>query len=484
MSRDGTNDKSPEIALRLTTGAGLDRRSLIKRAGALGLSSALLGSGVGLGGISATFGAEFDPKKYAGTKLRILMIGDENDDRALIELLPEFTAETGMELEVTAPAIGALIQKTLQNLQSDQSSFELVNYLRFLTTQQVGGGYFEQLNKYMEDPAETPADWDFADFIPAAVRNVGIYDIATGTVGQGSDIYGIPALHSGSAIYFYRKDLFDAAGLEPAKTWDEFHAAAQKLHTDDVAGASFIGANDISLALVDWYTRFITIGGVLMTGNPRDKDFRPQVDSAEGIQALQMLIDLLPYAPKNVTQYAFAENVDGFATGKIAQMIFWSTIAGGVFNQDNSMVADKTGTAPVPAAQGQKARAIQGGWGTGIPKNIDPALKPAAWRALTWITNKRVNRYVIERYQIDANRVSAFKDPALMAQYPYLANSLNAIETAETIPTSRVDEFFQLNDAMNIEFNAALTGAQDAKTACQKVQAQWEGILRKAGHLA
>ena len=166
------------------------------------------------------------------------MIGDENDDRALIELLPEFTAETGMELEVTAPAIGALIQKTLQNLQADQSSFELINYLGFLTTQQVGGGYFEQLNKYIDDPAETPPDWDFGDFIPAAVRNVGIYDMATGTVGQGSDIYGIPALHSGSAIYFYRKDLFDAAGLQPAKTWDEFQAAAEKLHSDEVAGAA------------------------------------------------------------------------------------------------------------------------------------------------------------------------------------------------------------------------------------------------------
>ena len=50
-------------------------------------------------------------------------------------------------------------------------------------------------------------------------------------------------------IYFYRKDLFDAAGLKPAKTWDEFKAAAQKLHNGDVAGCSFIGANDFSLAV-------------------------------------------------------------------------------------------------------------------------------------------------------------------------------------------------------------------------------------------
>ena len=37
---------------------------------------------------------------------------------------------------------------------------------------------------------------------------------------------------------------------------------------------------------------------------------------------------------------------------------------------------------------------------------------------------------------------------------------------------------------MNVEFNKALIGDQDAKTACAKVQTQWEDVLRKAGHLA
>jgi len=60
---------------------------------------------------------------------------------------------------------------------------------------------------------------------------------------------------------FLSQDLFDAAGLKPAKTWDEFRETAKKLHGDKVAGCSFIGANDPSLGLVDWFTRFITIGG-------------------------------------------------------------------------------------------------------------------------------------------------------------------------------------------------------------------------------
>ena len=70
-----------------------------------------------------------------------------------------------------------------------------------------------------------------------------------------------------------------------------------------------------------------------------------------------------------------------------------------------------------------------------------------------------------------------------MEKFPYLPDALTAAQTAETIPTSLIDEFFQLNDIMNVEFNAALIGQQDAATACARVQSQWEDIFRKAGHL-
>src|SRR5205085_1522069 len=153
--------------------------------------------------------------------------------------------------------------------------------------------------------------------------------------------------------------------------------------------------------------------------------------------------------------------------------IFWSTIAGPVFNPDTSKVADKTGVTPVPAASGQTPRAILGGWGVGIPKNADPAKKAAAWRALQWITSKAMNNYEAEKYQIDASRNSTFNDPALVAKLPYLPIAGQANASAQTIETSILDDFFALNDTMNVEFNKALIGGQDAKTACANVQTQW-----------
>ena len=482
MTHDEERIASERVRL-LASGHGVSRRAVLKNATALGVSSSLLSGLLQSYGFAAHAQDAYDPMKYAGTEVSILMTGDENDHRVLGDLLPELEQETGIVLKISSPALAPLVEKTLQVLKAERSPFELIEYIGFLTTQQVGGGYFEKLNSYIDDPAETPSDWDFNDFLPPAMRNVGLYDLGKDELGVGDEVYGIPGVHSGSVIYFYRKDLFEAAGLKPAKTWEEFHAAAKALHTDEVAGCSFIGANDFSLAVVDWYTRFITIGGRLTKGEPHGGDFRPNVDSPEGVQALQMLIDLLPYAPENVTTYGFAENVDGFSAGKIAQMIFWVAVAGPVFSPDSSLVADLTGTGPVPSAPGHEPRAIQGGWGVGIPKNADPDKKPAAWRALTWLTSKRINEYAVETYQIDANRVSTFKKPELVEQFPYLPDALVAAQTAETIPTSLIDEFFQLNDIMNVEFNAALIGNQDAQAACQRVQQQWEDIFRRAGHM-
>ena len=208
-------------------------------------------------------------KKYAGTKVSILMTGDENDHRALADLLPSSRRRPAWSWRSPRRRSARSSRRRCRTSRPTQSSFDLINYLGFLTTQQVGGGYFEQLNAYIDNPEETPPDWDFADFIPAALNNVGIYDMATGkTRRRATTSTAFPACIRGSVIYFYRKDLFEAAGLQPAKTWDEFKAAAQKLHTDDVAGCTFIGANDFSLATVDWYTRFITTGGMLMSGEP------------------------------------------------------------------------------------------------------------------------------------------------------------------------------------------------------------------------
>src|ERR1700677_4415561 len=91
---------------------GVGRRRVLQAVGVTGMANTVL-SGL-LGAARLARAATYDPKKYAGTKLSILMIGGEGDERALADLLPQFEAETGMKLEVSAPALGPLIETTVQ----------------------------------------------------------------------------------------------------------------------------------------------------------------------------------------------------------------------------------------------------------------------------------------------------------------------------------------------------------------------------------
>src|SRR5262249_15858804 len=125
-----------------STGKGVSRRRAMQIAGAIGLSGTAFGRLLAPRPAAA---AGYDPMKYNGTERNMLLV-PEGEARVMADLMPQFEAETGMKLNITAPAIRPLIEKTLKNLKADRSAFELINYLGFLTTQQVGGGYFEQLN--------------------------------------------------------------------------------------------------------------------------------------------------------------------------------------------------------------------------------------------------------------------------------------------------------------------------------------------------
>ena len=167
-------------------GSGANRRRFLQGAAGLGLSATALSGMFSdyVGSFSSVWAADYDPMKYAATKINMLVVGSENIDHAFRDLLPELQAETGIEVEITSPAIGPLIQKTVQILQAERSGFELIQYLGFLAPQVVGTGSFTQLNSFIDDPSETAPDWGFQDFIQAAVNNVGIYDVEAGKRGQ------------------------------------------------------------------------------------------------------------------------------------------------------------------------------------------------------------------------------------------------------------------------------------------------------------
>lgn len=423
---------------------------------------------------------EFDPMRYAGSTVRITLVAGERDELGLLDREAEIEAATGIDIQVATEALGDLIASNNQNLEAPESGVDIMHVLGFTVAGTVGAGLFEPLNGYLEDPSRTPADYDFADFPAGQSRYTGYFDVETGEFG-GDTLYLIPGIHSGSVLLFYRKDLLEIANIEPPTTWAEYVAAAEALTGEGLYGSAMVGANDVSNFLVDWYSRFITMGGQLTSGSKAEGTLRTHLDSPEAIAALQNMIDLLPYSPPAVATYGFTEAMDAFSSGRVAMWPAWATIAGALYGPDSG-VTDTVAVAAMPADDGNP-RGIRGGWGLGIPKNLPQERKDAAWHILTYITSKDFEKHQVMTYQTDPNRISTGSDPEIVAALPYIPAAVAAIESAQILEIANIPETFEIAGEVSRELNLALTGTQDAATAMANAQAAAIDILTRGGHL-
>jgi ABC-type glycerol-3-phosphate transport system substrate-binding protein len=424
---------------------------------------------------------EFDPMLCAGKTVNIALVAGERDELGLLDKEAEIEAATGMNLEIDASqTLGDLIASNNQNLEAPESAVDIMHVLGFAVAQMVGADLFEPLQPYLDDPSKTPADYDFADFPAGQLEYTGYFDVANGQFG-GDTLYLIPGIHSGSVLLFYRQDLLDAAGIDVPTTWQEYLDAAAALTTDEVAGSAMVGANDVSAFLVDWYSRFITMGGQLTSGDKNEGTLRTNLDSPEAVAALQNMIDVLPSSPEAVSAYTFTDALDAFSTGKVALWPAWATIAGALFGPDSG-VADTVAVAAMPADDGNP-RGIRGGWGLGIPKNLSQERKDCAWHALTYITSKDFEKYQVMTYQTDPNRISTGSGPEIVAALPYIPAAVDAIESAQILEIANIPETFEIAGLVAEQINLALVGSQDAATAMANAQTAALDVLRRGGHL-
>jgi len=353
---DRRDEATMDVIDGLVTGE-MGRDDFIKRMAVLGFSASAIGGILAAAGkADASAG-----RAFAGKTISIL-VAAEGDDKGVKDKIPEIKKRFGIDVKMTALPVGPLNEKLSQNVKAPTSSFDAIMVLGFTVSAFVGGGFFEPLNKYLK---KAPAGYDFPkDFPQGELNYVGYYDVQHQRAG-GKTLYLIPGLHGGSVVLFYRKDLFKAAGLQPPTTWPAYLNAAKKLNTGGVAGNSLIAkSGDVSMFLCDWYTRFVNMGGILMSGSPQAKNYRPRLTSPAAVGALQHMVDCVKYASPGVQSYDFTVSTDAFSAGKTAMMLIWSTIAGPVYNPATSKVAGKVAVA-VPPVKGQ---AVRGGLGDEHPE--------------------------------------------------------------------------------------------------------------------
>jgi len=112
------------------------------------------------------------------------------------------------------------------------------------------------------------------------------YPAALDSATIGDELYGVPIFQNVFTTA-YNTAVFEDAGLEPPRTWDDLRAAAPVLAKKGIAVMDYAGSPEQTLNL-SFYPFLWQAGGHVFTDDGADVAF----DSPEGVEALQLLVDL------------------------------------------------------------------------------------------------------------------------------------------------------------------------------------------------
>ncbi len=307
-------------------------------------------------------------------------------------------------------------------------------------------------------------------------------------------LYALP-FYGESQMTFYRKDLFEAAGLKMPEepTWEDIGNLAETMHKpkEGVYGICLRGKPG-------WGENVALISTVANSYGSRwfDMDWKPQLTSLAWSEAVTVYTDLLKkYGPPGAASNGFNENLSLFAAGKCAIWMDATVAASFLEDKNQSTVVGKVAYAAAPYGKFKTGPHLWV-WNLGIP--VSSKSKDAAKEFVYWATSPEYIQLVAkEKGWVSVppgTRTSTYESKEYQDAAPFAAYTLRAIEhtrpnnpTTEKVPYVGIGfvgipEFQSIGTAAGQEFSAVIAGEKTADAALKKVQDFTERAMKEAGY--
>ncbi|MBD1998836.1 sugar ABC transporter substrate-binding protein [Leptolyngbya sp. FACHB-541] len=332
-----------------------------------------------------------------------------------------------------------------------------------------------------------PAEYDVEDIL-SPVRDALSYE---------DKLYALP-FYAESSMLYYRKDLFDEAGITvpDQPTYEQVREWAGAVHDPDngVYGICLRGKPGWGENTAFFTTMVNTFGGKWF-----DTNWQPTLDSPQWREALTYYVDILnQYGPPGVSSNGFNENLALFSTGNCGMWIDATVAAGKLADPDESQVADTVAFARAPVASYPNGSNWLWAWSLAVPASTRSP--EAAQTFIQWATSKPYVQLVAqERGWVAAppgTRRSTYEQAEYKEAAPFADIVLTSIEsadpskpTADPVPYKGVQfvaipEFQALGTQVGQTLAAALTGQVSVDQALQQAQANAVETMKRAGYIS
>ena len=257
----------------------------------------------------------------------------------------------------------------------------------------VSKGLVADLTPYMEDEQTGFTEEDLAD-IPEMFLADGIWD---------GKQYAIP-FNKSQMVLYYNETMFEEAGVEVPKTWDEWTAAAEKLTVDEdkdgepeVYGCVF--ANNLSTDIAPWLKQ---AGGSTMNEETNELYF----DTPETKEAIEFLNGM--FQAKTARFAGDDENANVPVQDGRAAMCVASTSAL-PYIEEGTMEGITINAAALPGHKTDDQ--LYYGTNVAVFDSATDMQKQAAWEYIKFLTNTENTAYFAAETGYIPVRVSAQEDP-------------------------------------------------------------------------
>jgi multiple sugar transport system substrate-binding protein len=249
------------------------RRMALAGVGFSGFASTFLGHGRPFGGLTrvgSELGAAETPDdvrnwlkevggRYKGTTIRFTSEATPPTIVANQIAKDEFTAITGINVEIEIVPLEQVLQKATLDVQGQLGTYDLY-YLDQSWMATFAPDTIDPLEKYNSDKELAMPGFDWNDFSKPLVDGISMYD---------GKMVGIP-FDIPIFILMYRKDLFDKHGIKVPTTMDEYMAAVKAIDAAERGKASSAPPVSSSPATIR-----STATGQLGSGRTADRSSRP-----------------------------------------------------------------------------------------------------------------------------------------------------------------------------------------------------------------
>ncbi len=399
---------------------------------------------------------------------------------ALQKLAPEFQKQyPNIKLNLLVLPENEVRDRIRTDVSTQAGQFDVVTIGMFEAANYAKNGWTLDVGT----PLKADASYDYNDIFPAMTKALSYQD----------KLYAAP-FYGESSMVFYRKDLFQKAGLTmPEKpTWDQIAEFAKKLHSPpNTYGVCLRG-------LKGWGEFGAPLTSVINAFGGRwfDEKWKAQLSSAKSAAAIKFYTDLVKnYGEPGATTAGFTECENLFIQGKAAMWYDATSAADLLADPKQNPQAANTGFAYQPSQE------IASGWLWAWAFAIEKGTKhsDAALAFVKWATSKEYVQLVAKQMGWGAvpsgARVSTYAD----AGYKDYAKAFSDIvlKTIEAQDPTKccvdkvpyiglqfvgVPEFAALGDTVTAELDNVIAGNVSADDAIKKANDAANQMAKDAGY--